>query len=240
MKIGFVIPARFASSRFPGKPLAKIKGVPMLLRTYKQCVKAVGHKDLYVATDSKKIIEFCKKNKIKFCLTSKKCLTGTDRVAEFSKKVNYSNYINIQGDEPLFNPKDLKKLLNETKKNPHLVLGGYCKIKNKNDYFNLSIPKVVFNEKNYLLYMSRSPIPGNKKNKFTKGFRQVCAYSYPKKTLDIFYKRKKKPFLEKFEDLELLGFLEKSIKIKMIEMSNKSISVDHPEDIKKVVKKLKI
>tara|TARA_B100001057_G_scaffold468074_1_gene526885 strand:+ start:145 stop:867 length:723 start_codon:yes stop_codon:yes gene_type:complete len=240
MKIGFVIPARFASSRFPGKPLAKIKGVPMLLRTYRQCAKAVGHKDLYVATDSKKIIEFCKKNKIKYCFTSSKCLTGTDRVAEFSKKKNYRNYINIQGDEPIFNPKDLKKLINETKKNPHLVIGGYCKIKNKNDFFNPNIPKVIFNEKNHLLYMSRSPVPGNKKNKFIKGYRQVCVYSYPKKTLNVFYKRKNKPFLEKFEDLELLGFLEKSVKVKMIEMSNSSISVDHPEDIKKVEKKIKI
>ena len=71
MKIAFVIPARYKSSRFPGKPLKKILGIPMLLRTFKQCEKAVGKKDLFVATENKKIVKFCKKNKIQYCLTSK-------------------------------------------------------------------------------------------------------------------------------------------------------------------------
>ena len=166
MKIAFVIPARFKSKRFPGKPLKKILGIPMLLRTYRQCVKAVGKKDLFVATDSKNITNFCKTNNMQYCLTSEKCLTGTDRVAEFSKKKNYTNFINIQGDEPIFNPKDLRKILNETKKNPNFVLGGFCKIKKKADFFNPNIPKIVIDKKNYLLYMSRASIPGNKKKNF--------------------------------------------------------------------------
>ena len=120
-------------------------------------------KDLFVATENKKDSEICKKIKIQYCLTSKKCLTGTDRIAEFAKKFKYSNYVNIQGDEPIFNPKDLKKIVHETKKNPNLVLGGYCKIKKKSDFLNTSIPKIVFDKKKFLLYMSRSPIPGSKK-----------------------------------------------------------------------------
>ena len=110
MKIAFVIPARYKSSRFPGKPLKKILGIPMLLRTPNNVKK-----DLFVATENKKIVAV--KNRIQYCLTSKKCLTGTDRIAEFAKKFKYSNYINIQGDEPIFNPKDLKKIVHETKKN---------------------------------------------------------------------------------------------------------------------------
>lgn len=239
MKIAFVIPARYKSSRFPGKPLKKILGIPMLLRTYKQCLKAVGKEDLFVATESQKIINFCKINDIQFCLTSKNCLTGTDRVAEFSKKKKYTNFINIQGDEPIFNPQDLLKVLRQTKKNPNLVLGGFCRIRNKSDYFSPNIPKIVLDKNNYLLYMSRASIPFGKTNKFQKSFRQVCIYSYPKKKLNIFYKRKTKPNLEKIEDLELLGFLENNIKVKMIKLSDKSISVDHPSDIKKVEKKLR-
>ena len=239
MKIAFVIPARYKSSRFPGKPLKKILGIPMLLRTFKQCEKAVGKKDLFVATENKKIVKFCKKNKIQYCLTSKKCLTGTDRIAEFAKKFKYSNYVNIQGDEPIFNPKDLKKIVHETKKNPNLVLGGYCKIKKKSDFLNTSIPKIVFDKKKFLLYMSRSPIPGSKKKNFRKAFRQVCIYSYPRYMLHTFYKRKSKLLLENIEDLELLGFLENQIRVKMIKMSNKSISVDHPSDVKKIEKIIK-
>ena len=87
--------------------------------------------------------------------------------------------------------------------------------------------------------MSRAAIPSNKDLKFLKALRQVCIYSYPRKMLKLFLKRKQKTELEKIEDLELLGFLEKGIKVKMIKMSNKSISVDKPSDVKKVEKYLK-
>lgn len=93
MKIGFIIPEKFALSRFPGKPLHKIKGFLMLSKTNGQSAKAIRHKDLYVARDSKKILKFYKKNKIKFCLISNKYLTKTDRVVEFLKKVNFINYL---------------------------------------------------------------------------------------------------------------------------------------------------
>jgi len=240
MKIAFVIPARYNSKRLPGKPLKKILGVPMLLRTVKQCLKLVKRKDLFVATDHIKISELCKKNNINVVIVKKKCLTGTDRVAQFSKiKKNYTHYINIQGDEPIFNPLDLKKMIKFTKKNPKYVYGGYCEITNKLDFNNNSIPKIVLNNKSDLLYTSRAGIPANKKNKFIKGFRQVCIYSFPKKMLKIFNSISKKSFLENIEDLELLRFVENNINVKMIKMSDKSVSVDLPEDIKKVERILK-
>jgi len=236
-KIICVIPARFNSKRFPGKPLIKILGIPMLLRTYNQCLKVVNREKIFVATDDDRIKKLCIKNNINFVITSKKCLTGTDRIVELSKKLKYKNYINIQGDEPILNPNDLKKIIISTLNNPNLVYAGFCKIDNFSDYRNFSIPKLVFNKNRYLIYTSRAPIPSNKKNIFYLGYRQVCLYSYPLKLLQKL--NKKKSLIENLEDLELLRFLDSNIKVKMIKMSTKSISVDSPKDIKKVIKKIK-
>ena len=97
-----VIPARYASTLLHGKPLIKINGLPMIVRTYQQCLKAVNSKLLYVATDDERIVKCCIKYGIQTILTSKKCLTGTDRVAQVAKKIYAKNYINVQGDEPMF------------------------------------------------------------------------------------------------------------------------------------------
>jgi 3-deoxy-manno-octulosonate cytidylyltransferase (CMP-KDO synthetase) len=233
-KFIIVIPARFKSSRLPGKPLKDICGKPMLLRTFEVCAKVIGKEDIYVATDNKAIVEMCKKNSINYLLTSAKCKTGTDRVAEVSKKIKKIFYINVQGDEPLFNPIDLKKLITNAKRNPLEIINGYCSINSKNDYFNYNIPKVVFDKKKYLMYMSRAPIPASKKKSFTIAWRQVCAYSLPYNALKFFYKNKKKTRVEKQEDCELVRFLENGFRVKMLQMSSKSIAVDTPHDLKKV------
>ena len=231
-----VIPARFKSSRLPGKPLIKLKGIPMLVRTYKQCLKCVPKKKIIVATDDNRIVNLCNNEKIPSIITSKKCLTGTDRVAEVAKKIKAKIYINVQGDEPLFNPRDLKNLIVKAKKYPKEVVNGYCKITDKKMFFDRNVPKIIFGSDGKLFYMSRAPIPNNKKNKFKKAWRQVCAYSLPVKALKDFYKLKKKSTLEKIEDLELLRFTELGYIVRMIPMSNKSISVDTKNDVKKVEK----
>lgn len=236
-KIICVIPARYNSKRFPGKPLVKILGIPMLLRTYNQCLKVVNKDKIFVATDDDRIKQLCIENKINFIITSKKCLTGTDRIAELSKKLKFNNYINIQGDEPILNPNDLKKIIVATINNPNFVYAGYSKINNISEYRNSYIPKIVFDKNKYLIYTSRAPIPSNKNNKFHIGYKQVCLYSYPLKLLRKL--KKKKSYIENLEDLELLRFLESNIKVKMIKMSTTSISVDCPKDIKKVINKIK-
>ncbi len=233
MKYIVVIPARYKSKRLPGKPLANIGGLPMIVRTYNQCAKVVNKDKIIVATDSFKIKKVCDKYEIKSMITSDKCLTGTDRVAEVSKKIKCSFYINVQGDEPFFNPNDLKMLIKEAKKNPKEVINGYAEIKDKKLFFSSSIPKVVFDKKGYLLYMSRSPIPSNKKLEFKKAWRQICAYSFPRKALFDFNKNKNKTIIESIEDIEILRFVEKSYKVKMIKMSNKSLAVDNNEDLEK-------
>ena len=233
MKYIVVIPARYKSKRLPGKPLANIGGLPMIVRTYNQCAKVINKDKIIVATDSLKIKKVCDQYKIKSIITSNRCLTGTDRVAEVAKKIKCSFYINVQGDEPFFNPNDLKMLIKEATKKPKEVINGYAEIKDRKLFFSSSIPKVVFDKKSYLLYMSRGPIPSNKASDFIKAWRQVCAYSFPRKALFDFAKTKNKTPIESLEDIEILRFLEQGYKVKMIKMSNKSLAVDNTEDLEK-------
>jgi 3-deoxy-manno-octulosonate cytidylyltransferase (CMP-KDO synthetase) len=230
-----IIPARFKSTRLNGKPLKDINGIPMIVRTFNQCCKAVDRNLIYVSTDDSRIEKVCKENNIKVIMTKKKCLTGTDRVYLASKKINADVYINLQGDEPLFNPKDIKKIIKYSKKYQNEIITGFTKIKSYESFKSPHVPKVVFSEDKYLLYASRSPIPTNKSGKFKFGYRQVCIYAFPKKYLKKFYSTKKSK-LEFEEDIEYLRFLEKGINLKCIELSDKSVAVDTNEGLQKVRK----
>ena len=143
MNYYLVIPARYSSKRFPGKPLVNICGIPMIIRTFNQCKKVVPISKILVATDDKRIRRVCEENKIKVVMTSKNCLTGTDRIAEVSKKFKANFYLNVQGDEPLCNPSDLKKLLRFAIKNPNKIINGYTEIKDIRLFKSGHIPKVV-------------------------------------------------------------------------------------------------
>ena len=234
-----VIPARMKSVRLPGKPLININGVPMVVRTYKQCLKVIDNSLIYVATDSLKIKKTCEKYGAQVIITSKKCLTGTDRVAEVARKIKSKIYINVQGDEPIFNPRDLKNLIQYGLKNSKAIISGYCRISEERMYNDFNVPKVVLDKKNYLMYASRAPIPSNKKAKFITANRQICAYSFPKETLKIFSSYKKKAYLEGIEDIEYLRFLEIGIKVKCIKMSGKSLAIDNRYDLNAVIKIIK-
>jgi 3-deoxy-manno-octulosonate cytidylyltransferase (CMP-KDO synthetase) len=229
-----VIPARFGSKRLPGKPLKKILGVPMVIRTSMQCLKVVKRSQLIVATDDIRIQKCCKKYSINSMLTSKKCKTGTDRVAEVAKKIKVKNYINVQGDEPIFNPIDLKNMIKHAKKNRNKILLGYTKIENKINIGNKNIPKVVFDKNENLLYASRNPIPFVNLNKSYKSWRQVLVYSFPRVEVLKFYNMRKKTFLEEKEDIEILRFLEIGSQVKLVKMTNKSHPVDTMKDLHQV------
>ena len=235
MKQIIVIPARLGSKRLKNKPLINLKGKTMIERTYLQCLKAFDKNKIFVATDSKKIEELCRSKKMNCIITSKNCLTGTDRVAEVAKKIKVDSYINVQGDEPIFNPIDIKKLINYSKKNPKEIINGYCKIRSKKLFNIRNIPKVVFNNNKDLLYMSRSPVPGNKKNKFISGYRQVCAYIFPRDKL-LSFKKREKTYFESIEDIEILRFIELGYRVKMIELSDASKAVDTKSDLKSLLK----
>ena len=239
MEYYLVIPARYNSKRLPGKPLMDICGIPMIIRTYNQCKKIVDKSKILIATDDKRIQKVCEKEKIKVVMTSKKCLTGTDRIAEVAKRFKADFYLNVQGDEPICNPIDIKKLLITAKKYPKTIINGYTAIKDKKLFFSGHIPKVVFRKDGRLLYQSRAAIPTTKDKKFIKAWRQVCIYSLPYKSLVAFKSVKTKTPLEQLEDCELLRFLELGHEIKMIKMSDKSVAVDTKKNLKDVINIIK-
>jgi 3-deoxy-manno-octulosonate cytidylyltransferase (CMP-KDO synthetase) len=204
-----VIPARYKSSRFPGKPLIDLNGKTMIQRTYDQCLKCFPKEKVFVATEDSRIVDHCNKLGMNVILTSDNCLTGTDRIAE-----------------------------EEIEKEKGQIINGYCNITSEEDFFSTSIPKVVIRPDGRLLYMSRSPIPGNKSKDFNMGCRQVCAYAFPKEELIHFSSIQTKTPLENEEDIEILRFLEMGYDVKMIQMSDESIAIDNPEDVYKVLAKL--
>lgn len=228
-----VIPARIQSTRLPNKPLVKILGKTLIERTYNQCIKAVDPALVYVATDSEKIKEHCETKGIQVLMTSDKALTGTDRVYEASEKIAAKYYINVQGDEPVINPEDITSIIENIDFEGNSILNGYTEIDDEESYLSTSTPKVVFRPDGKLLYMSRAPIPGNKKGSFSKAWRQVCIYAFPAKSLKAF-NEVSKTTLENIEDIEILRFLELNYDVDMIQLSNQSIPVDLPEDIEKV------
>ncbi len=240
MKTSIIIPARYGSSRYSGKPLVKILGREMILRVADICNKVVKKDNLFIATDDKRISKKVSENGYNFVITSKKCLTGTDRVAEASKKIKSDIYINVQGDEPTINPNDIKKIIKAKIKFPNHVICGYDKIHKFQNPFNVNLPKVVINEKSELIYISRLAIPGSKKKILKKNYlKQVCIYAFNKKELNKFYLRNKKGELEKIEDIEILRFFEDNIKIKMIKLNSDSVAVDEKSDVKKAEKIIK-
>jgi 3-deoxy-manno-octulosonate cytidylyltransferase (CMP-KDO synthetase) len=229
-----IIPARYQSSRLPGKPLIDLCGIPMVVRTYQQCIKVCHPEKVYVATDDERIKETCELNGIQVIMTSSNCLTGTDRIAECAKYIDADVFINVQGDEPLFNPKDLEFLISKVKKYPGEILNGYCEITDENLFRSGSIPKVVFRPDGRLLFMSRAPIPSNKEHGFEKAWRQVCAYAFPREALKDFTTVSEKTKLESIEDIEILRFLELGWEVRMVELSSDSVAVDTPDDIQRV------
>lgn len=234
MDIAIIIPARYQSSRFPGKPLVSILGVSMINRVWKQCVKALPRESVFVATDSEEIASHCVEHGIQVIMTSSNCLTGTDRIYEASTKINANIIINVQGDEPLVDPEDIRKVIEAAEEHPDQIINAMCPVLSEQDYRSTTVPKVVFRPDGRLLYMSRSAIPTDKNMKFRKAWKQVCIYAFPTEALECFANEKCKTPLEEIEDIEILRFLELGYDVKMIEVSISSIAVDVPADIERV------
>jgi 3-deoxy-manno-octulosonate cytidylyltransferase (CMP-KDO synthetase) len=239
MKYVVIIPARYKSSRLPGKPLIKIAGVPMIERTYNQCIKSVPKELVFVATDDDRIKNHCESIGAQVVMTPSDCNTGTDRVASLLDIIDADVFINVQGDEPILNPKDISDVITEAMKGEFDVINGYSPINDEKQFRSRTIPKVIFRQDGSLRYMSRSPIPSNQKGEFKVAWRQICIYGFSRKALELFKSEKKKTQLEEIEDIEILRFVELGIKIKMIPLSGHSISVDVPEDVETVERVIK-
>ena len=242
MRSCVIIPARYSSSRFPGKPLVPLIGKPMILWVAELSSKAVGKSNVYVATEDSRIVDEVQKAGFQALITSSNALTGTDRLAEAAQKIDYDIYLNVQGDEPLVNPKDIIKICDTKISNLNKVINGFTWIKESESPKNINIPKLVTNEKNELIYISRLPVPGSKKKDFKnqRYKKQVCIYAFTKDELKAFQKFGKKSIIEKTEDIEILRFFELKKKILMIETSSNSLAVDTPKDVFKVEKAIRL
>ncbi|WP_083568742.1 3-deoxy-manno-octulosonate cytidylyltransferase [Arcobacter sp. LA11] len=232
-----VIPARFKSSRYEGKPLALINGIPMIKRTYEQAKKSKLLDELIVATEHEKIKNYCESENIPVIMTSDNCLTGTDRIAEVTKEKHFDLYVNIQGDEPVIDPLSIDEVVSEYKKykDEYVAYNLYKVIDDESEVNADTIIKTIVNEKDELMYMSRLGVPFNKSDKKVNHKKQVCVYGFTKKALDLFSSRDK-TLNEQYEDIEILRFVDMGEKVKMKETRVDSIAVDIPDDVKKVEK----
>ena len=229
-----LIPSRLNSKRLKNKSLLEIDGLPMIVHTFKRAMLAKKLDKVIVCTDNKKTKSVVENHGGNAILTSKKHNNGTERIAEVSKKFNCKLVIDIQGDEPLLDPNDIRKVIDEKLKYMDSVINCMSRL-NSTEASNRNIPKVVANFNNGLVYISRSGIPGTKYGHSKKLYKQVCIYAFTKDELDKFYqyglKNGKSP-LEWTEDIEILRFVELGIKVKMIEVYGNTHAVDIPEDVK--------
>lgn len=233
-KVAVVIPARYKSSRFPGKPLAKIKGKEMILWVAGIAELAVGLENVYVATENEEIVDAVKSYGYKVVLTSDSCLTGTDRVAEAALEIDADIIINIQGDEPMLDPKDIQKVIECKLANPDHIVNCMAYLNGREDVEDKKIPKVITNLQDELIYMSRNAIPGTKTGNGVNPKKQVCIYAFNREHLQAFTSVSSKTPLEAQEDIEIVRFLELGYKVKMLMVDSNTHAVDYPEDIQTV------
>jgi 3-deoxy-manno-octulosonate cytidylyltransferase (CMP-KDO synthetase) len=236
MKIIGVIPARYKSSRFPGKPLADIHGKPMIWWVYKQAIKVKDFTEVYVATDDKRIEDKCIELGIKVIMTSESHETGTDRVGEVAEKIAADLYVNIQGDEPLIEPDSITKAIRPFYSDEKIsVTTLMTKIRNQEDLLDITVPKVVVNVNNEAVFLSRLPIPYPKGNFKVNYYKQVCVYGFTPQSLR-FYCRSERGAVERIEDIEILRFIEGGYIVKMVEVSQDTVAVDTEKDLENVRK----
>ena len=231
-----------ASSRFPGKPLKNICGIPMIRHVIERSKLYKKWNYLAVATCDQIIANYCREIDFPFILTSKKHKRALDRVHEAINKLkikvnNNDIVVNVQGDEPMVNPDTILRVIEEKKKFPNSIITSISRFNSNKEFKNRNIPKFVFDNEKNLLYASRSGLPGNKNDEFMYGYSHVAVYAFSKKELESFYLwgvENGKTKLEWVEDIEILRFLEINYNVKIVEVSDVGWSVDIPSDVEKV------
>ncbi|QTA81725.1 3-deoxy-manno-octulosonate cytidylyltransferase [Desulfonema limicola] len=240
-KIAVIIPARYASTRFQGKPLAYISGKPMIQRVYESAVKAFGITDVIVATDDHRIKSVVEAFGGKAVMTSEKNRSGTDRAADAADQLNLfadDIIINVQGDQPLLDSRCLEQLIAPFLENQQIEMTTLAfKIINKDEITNPKDVKLTFDSQGFALYFSRSPIPfGRDTDKFDT-FKHLGVYAYTRRFLEIF-RNLPAGKLESIEKLEQLRAIEYGHKIKVVVTEYDSPEVDLPDDIARIEKLL--
>lgn len=230
MKILGVIPARLGSTRLKDKPLQDICGKPMIWWVCERAKSAKEIDDIVVATDSQKIVDICNTYGIKSVLTSPAHDTPTSRIHEVSTKINADYYAFISGDEPLIDPIAIDTIATEARKAQSDGVNAMKKIKNPAEAIDATNIKVVTNTDGYLLYTSRCPIPFPKGRLDMDYMKFVGIGIFSKNALKIFNETPRSK-LEKTEECDLLRFLDRGLKIKMIEVQSDSLSIDTYKDL---------
>jgi 3-deoxy-manno-octulosonate cytidylyltransferase (CMP-KDO synthetase) len=251
-----IIPARYASSRFPGKAIVDLAGKPMIQWVYERTSQAAGVGRVLVATDDERILHVVEGFGGTVVMTSAKHLTGTDRLAEVAATLDAELIVNVQGDEPLIEPSAIDAAIAPFAKDPTLVMSTLrCPIPTVEELFDISITKVVVDAQDYALYFSKAPIPYHRDGwgpiismvprlrlaggtPPVVGWRHIGLYVYRRTFLLLFARLPQTP-LERLEQLEQLRALEHGYRIKVVPTPYLSIGVDTPEDVAKVKRLLR-
>jgi len=240
LKIIGCIPARYASSRLPGKPLSDIAGKPMILHIVEITMRCSSLSDVFVLTDDQRIFDVVNDAGYNVAMTSEDCASGTDRIAEFMQQSDADIFVNIQGDEVTLNPDHIDQLVNKfvKQKKPQMgTLSHWCT--DKNILATASNVKVVTSTSGNALYFSRNMIPVTQQGEIAeKGQIHIGVYIYTRETLNRLMQLEQTP-LEQTEKLEQLRALENDIAINVTTLDDyQGLAVDTPEDLEKARKLL--
>ena len=237
MKVICVIPARFASTRLPGKPLALIAGKPMIQHVYTKACQAKLPEEVIVATDDQKVADVVKSFGGEVVMTSPEHPSGTDRLAEVA--LNYPDVdviVNVQGDEPMITPQVIDALAEAFIKDEKLTMATLKTLMDPEEYDNPNVVKVVTDLHDYALYFSRSLLPyPRKKTEDFKAYKHIGIYAYRRDFL-LQYAALEPTCLEQIESLEQLRVLENGFKIKVLNTDFHGIGIDTQEDLEAVNK----
>lgn len=237
-KIIAVIPARYGSTRMPGKPLVRINGKTMIHRVFERVKKSVYIKDVYIATDDYRIIKEVNSFGGKAVLTSKKHKTGTDRITEVVKNIDCDIVVNVQGDEPFINYKVIDAAILPLINDKNLNVSTLA-VKFEENFSDKNKVKVVFDNNYNALFFSRAKLPYNFKNiENVKYYKHIGLYVYRKNFL-LRFNQYPQSEIEKVESLEQLRILSMGEKIRIVVTKEDSCSIDTKYDLIKVLKQIK-
>jgi len=235
-KVIAIIPARYRSSRFPGKALADIFGKPMVYWVYTRVAKSQLLDQCVVATDDKRIVEACEQYNIPVIMTSEEHVNGTERVAEVARMKDADIIINVQGDEPLITPETVDVVVKALQDDPTLEYVQAAKrIEQLTDLVDATVVKIAVAQDGRALYLSRSPIPYPRATHGYAAYKHIGVYGYRAKFLFEFVAMGESP-LEKIEGIEQLRALEYGRVLKIVEVQHDTVSIDTPADLERIKK----
>lgn len=231
-KVVCIIPARYASTRLPGKPLMDVNGLPLIMWTYNRAVESGAFGDIYVATDDERIRDAVEHHNGKAVMTSPDHASGTDRVFEAVQNTEYDFIVNLQGDEPLIPVDILQDFAGSVIKLDKLSLLTCVSYATIEDAENPNVVKAVLAANGDAIYFSRSPIPFDRDKKGCRIYKHSGIYGFSRESLAMFCSLKR-GYLEEVEKLEQLRALEYGMKIRCLIRDFVCINIDTPEDMER-------